>query len=875
MRVTLLLARHIVRTIGRQRARTLLLWLALVLGLGVIVGLFSFVSSIDDSFERRGRAISGVSDARVEAVAQSSLGSRLADRLERVRGTRYAVPVTQQRVTIRSRRASVAATAFGIDREARRLRSAMQRELGVKVGGRTEQSGLSLSTDLARRLGVHKRDRVRLFAYQRSPLIRVARVVDVPTSLSDVITLPRARLEQMRRAPGKPNSIYVRLRDGVSLQQWKNRTRDVVPANARVATPADDQRELDQVLDFTIRSSTYMFGAVALMIAGLLIYVLQMMRMLERQEDVGLIRALGSRRTPLVLAEILVLALLLAAAIIPGALVGRPIAHYLANQTPDYLTDVFNFKMQVAVKPSVVGIGAALAFVAGSAATIAALASTRGPVAEQLGRSPQAGATATARVSLAAALVMLATGIAGFVLSFLLADWGAYVAAAVVVLLAIGLATPGLVGLAVHAAGRIPSGASRTLLVARSAIESYPRRAALSATIMALGIAAMVPPQLVDHGLDKRTHELTRVFRPGAQRVVAGDDAFYSVPMDPEYARRVLREKTPRPAPRPAPRPQSQTDALQEATGGAAPPAGLRTGLQRPPARRPLPSYAQPVAFTFLGYEGRRIELLALDAGRGKLLFRSNNGLSGGLRALRRHPAGVLISTELVAGTGLGRGERIRIPTSTGQRSLKIVDTVDDVSWPAGSVYMDIARYRKLYRTNAINMLGVDRRSRLSTHRLADLRPLHAVSGSKVVRMIEGQMDKVSRSFLAMRYLTLLAALVAVGGILATSVFARRREWGVLRAMGMPGEGLLRALAVEVFLIMIVGAVCGIIGGIASFRGPALAFMEGQGFQIGDELVFSTLAAIVGGAILAGTLAIVAPTWLTARMRLADALSYE
>ncbi len=863
MRVTLLLARHILRTIGRQRARTLLLWLALVLGLGVIVGLFSFVSSIDDSFEQRGRAISGVSDARVEAVAQSSLGRHLADRLGRVRGTRYAVPVTQQRVTIKSRWTSAPATAFGIDREARHLRSAMQRELRVKVRGRAERSGLSLSTDLARRLDVHKGDRVRLFAYQRSPRIRVARVLKVSTSLSDVITLPRGRLERMRRAPGRPNSIYLRLRDGVSLQQWKNRARRVVPANARVVTPADDQRELNQVLDFTVRSSTYMFGAVALMIVGLLIYVLQMMRMIERQEDVGLIRALGSRRTPLVLAEILVLLLVLAAAIIPGVLVGRPIAQYLANQAPDYLTDVFNFNTQVAVKPGVVGIGAALAFVAGSAATIAALASTRGPVAEQLGRSPQAGTTATARVSVAAALVMLAAGSAGFVLSFLLADWGAYVAAAVVVLLALGLATPGLVGLVVHAAGRIPSGASRTLLVARSAIESYPRRVALSATIMALGIAAMVPPQLVDHGLDKRTHELTRAFRLDAQRVVAGDDAFYSVPMDPEYARRVLREK--------APRPRSQAGVPQQALGTAA----SRIGPRRPPARRSLPSYAQPVVFTFLAYEGRRIELLALDANRSKVLFRSKNSLSDGLGALRRHPAGVLISSELVAGTGLGRGDRIRLPTATGRHSLEIVDTIDDLSWPAGSVYMDIARYRKLYRTNAINMLGVDGRSRLRTHRLADLRPLHAVSGRKVVRRVEGQMDKVSRSFLAMRYLTLLAALVAVGGILATSVFARRREWGVLRAMGMRTDGLLRALAVEVLLIMIVGAVCGIIGGIVSFRGPALAFLEGQGFQIGDELVFSTLAAIVGGAILAGTLAVVAPTWLTARMRLADALSYE
>ena len=56
-----------------------------------------------------------------------------------------------------------------------------------------------------------------------------------------------------------------------------------------------------------------------------------------------------------------------------------------------------------------------------------------------------------------------------------------------------------------------------------------------------------------------------------------------------------------------------------------------------------------------------------------------------------------------------------------------------------------------------------------------------------------------------MRVLTLLAALVAVGGIITTSVFARRREWAVLRAMGMRSGGLLAALALETLLVMVLG----------------------------------------------------------------------
>ena len=74
-----------------------------------------------------------------------------------------------------------------------------------------------------------------------------------------------------------------------------------------------------------------------------------------------------------------------------------------------------------------------------------------------------------------------------------------------------------------------------------------------------------------------------------------------------------------------------------------------------------------------------------------------------------------------------------------------------------------------------------------------------------------------------MRVLTLLAALVAVGGIIATSVFARRREWAVLRAMGMQQRRPFAALALETLLVMAIGGICGAIGGSSPSGGRARA----------------------------------------------------
>ena len=158
---------------------------------------------------------------------------------------------------------------------------------------------------------------------------------------------------------------------------------------------------------------------------------------------------------------------------------------------------------------------------------------------------------------------------------------------------------------------------------------------------------------------------------------------------------------------------------------------------------------------------------------------------------------------------------------------------------------------------------------------VARLAPLKSITGTQLIGRIDDQMNKSTQGLFAMRVLTLLAALVAVSGIIATAVLSRRREWAVLRAIGMGNGGLFAALALETLLVMAIGGACGAIGGIVSFRGPGMAFLESQGYVISADLALPIVAAVAGGAAVAGTLAAAIPAWLTARVPLSDALSYE
>lgn len=828
-RLTGLLVRHLLHTMRRQRARAVVLWAALALALGIGVGLLAFMTSIEDSYRERGEAVGGVSDVQVEAIGNSSLKRGLAGRLERIHGTRYAIPLTQQRVTLEAGGERAVATAIGVDRSARRLNSAVQDDLRLPAG-RDAKPGLALPAALATELRVKRGERLRLFAYRNAPKVRVARVVDVDTTIEDVITLPRKRLEALRGAPGQPTTVYVKFAPGASRETWERRAQRILPENAVLTTPAGNQEELSHVLDFTVRAPTFVFGMVVLAIAGLLIYVLQLMRMLERQEDLGLLRALGSRRAPLVFAESIVLTGLLIAAIPPGVLIGAPIAAYLSSQVPSYLTDVFGFNMEVTVRPDVVALAALVALLVAVTATIGALASARGSIAEQLGRSPQAGATVTSTISLRAALALLGGGIACLASGLLFADLGIFPLAAVTILIGLALATPGIVGLVAIVLGRREHGGSKVVLVARGAVEANPRRAALAAAIMALGVAAVVPPQLAERTLRDRIDQLNDSIRPGAQDMLASDDAFSSVPFDLAYGRRALRERD---------------------------------------------TVARPVAFAFVSYEGRKIEVRGLVPSTRGGIIAPGSGLPRRYREMREHPRDVMVSKVMASGLGVETGEEIVLPTASGPRRLRVRGEVEDFAWPTGTVYMTYGNYRRLYRTEAVSALAVDRRRKVDQAALRDLAPLHSITGAEFGGRIDAQMEKSTQGLLAMRVLTLIAALVAVGGIIATSVFARRREWAVLRAMGIGNTGLLAALALETLLVMSLGALCGAIGGVVSYQGPTLGFLEAQGYVVGTEMALAPVIAVAAAAVLVGALAAALPAWLTARAHLADALSYE
>jgi putative ABC transport system permease protein len=120
-----------------------------------------------------------------------------------------------------------------------------------------------------------------------------------------------------------------------------------------------------------------------------------------------------------------------------------------------------------------------------------------------------------------------------------------------------------------------------------------------------------------------------------------------------------------------------------------------------------------------------------------------------------------------------------------------------------------------------------------------------------------------------------LLSMAATGLIFSLAAHARRRELGVLRALGSPRSLVFRVLLAEAAVLALAGAVCG----IALCLAIAFWFREAIIFLLGMPFVFpppALLAALIAGGLLVALLSVILaalfPAWRVSRMEPALAM---
>ena len=203
----------------------------------------------------------------------------------------------------------------------------------------------------------------------------------------------------------------------------------------------------------------------------------------------------------------------------------------------------------------------------------------------------------------------------------------------------------------------------------------------------------------------------------------------------------------------------------------------------------------QNVRFTIVPYNGDTAAICAIEMDT--FLLRSANCDSGRKqedvqRICCRAAQGVLVSKNFAARWRLKAGNRVHLDTPTGPLDLPIVGMVEDYRSDKGTIFMDRALYKRYWKDDAVDFVDITLKP--GQDAIAVKHEIERMTAGSEHALVYTNVEfrdwigSLVDKFFMLNYMQLVVAvIVAVVGIantLVISVAERRREFGIIRAIG-------------------------------------------------------------------------------------------
>jgi len=309
-------------------------------------------------------------------------------------------------------------------------------------------------------------------------------------------------------------------------------------------------------------------------------------------------------------------------------------------------------------------------------------------------------------------------------------------------------------------------------------------------------------------------------------------------------------------------------------------------GLAQQIAQIPGVKHADDVRFTSIPYRNDSAALIAI--GMQNFLARASDAVEDADVKTASQKLisgeGVLVSRNFDTRWGMRVGDRLDLDTPTGPLELPIVGVVDDYRSEKGTIFMDRALYKARWNDDAVDFVDVI---------LAPGANLAAVKQG-IVQLTSGNMQAfvytnvefrrfisgLVDQFFSLDYMQLVVAvLVAMIGIVNTliiSVSERRREIGIVRAIGALRSQVRKMVLLEAVAISVIGVIVGACAGVLdtlfmSHTESKMLVGYTIPFYFSWSLVAWTLPIVIAASLVAGWW----PARRAVRMQVIEAIGGE
>ena len=738
------------------------------------------------------RTLAGEADLEVRG-GRSGFSESLYPRIARLAGVSVASPVLELDVGVAGSGGTIRVVGLDI------LRAALiQPQL---VGGERfdllSPDKVMLTAAAADSFGLAAGDKLQLVVGQRRVVLQIAGIlpssaVQGIAAVTDIATA-QWRLGRL----GELNRIDIRLSQGKNPEEMRKAIQAHLPPGVHVSA-IESLEEASATPSRSYRVNLNVLALIALFTGGFLVFSAQALEATRRRAEHALLRVLGLTRRQLARLVLAEAAALGAVGALLGLILGRAVAQLAVQYAGvDLGAGMFRGlqpRLELQVVPALVYFAAGV-LIAVAGALLPALDAARTPPARAL----KAGDEQELYRRVAPTWPGFALIVAGAVLSLVPPVRGlplcGYAAVACLLLGAIAL-MPRVADAAFRV---VPSFSSPWLALALAQLRGAPGQAAVSLAAIVASFSLMAAMAIMVGSFRQSVDDwLDRVLPADLYfRTAQFGDTSYLEPGSESQVRAL---------------PQVQrADFLRSAR------------ILLDPARPPVVLVARDRAEKAFPLIGRRHEPRPDD------------------------PLPVWISEAIVDLYGFRVGRRIELPLNGKSISFVVAGVFRDYARQHGAILIDRGDYIGLTGDRRVNDGALWLAS--GAEPAAVVAALRALPGGADLDIADpGQIRRLSLSFFdrtfavtyAMEAVAVLVGLFGLSSSLGAVVLARRREFGMLRHLGLTRRQIAAMLAAEGGLLAALGALAGLVTGTAISL--VLVFVVNrQSFNWGMEMHFPVL----------------------------------
>lgn len=650
--------------------------------------------------------------------------------------------------------------------------------------------------------------------------------------------------------------IDVAFEPGADPEQTQRRVEEVVGKRASVLTLEASDRSLSDVTA-GLEVGFALGGAAALVVGMFLVYNALAVSVAERRHDIGILRSVGATRwqvAALFAGEAGILGLAGAALGVP---LGWGLATISAGPIQEIMSDIFMpldpRGVPLTLNTTAIAILAGLA-TALLAALVPALQAASEEPADAVRRVPPSARWLLRALQAGGSMLLVGLGL----LAIALREWlpsrvGSY-GGIVLVLVGALLITP----LVAAVTARLLQPLARQLLglegrLAADNLARSPGRTGLVIAALGAGAALM----FLTAGLTLSSeHALLGWIdeRIGADLFVSSHSSITTggkiLPMDENLGQRIAQD----------------------------------------PELKDKISHVVPVRFHEISYKEDIVFLIAFDATAARAAHQGRPPISGSelYPILAQEPDAILVSDNFAVLHGVGVGDTIEVHGKSGQLvRLRVIGTVTDYTWNRGTILMDRALYQRKFGDAKVEVFHIYVRRGQDEAEVSTLIGRKWGAGNAKEDLVvltrkelRDEMISILHRLYSISYAQqLVVALVAALGVvtaLLISVLQRRRELGLLRAVGASQGQVLLSVLAEAILMGVIGSVIGLMLGLP-LEWFVLRFIlvDETGFVFPIQVPWAAAGLLSLLAILIATLAGLLPAVRAMHLHIADAIAYE